>query len=531
MKLVWFLFKSSWITVITAAIAGGISGFCSAFSIALITQALRTSQNDQLLIGFVLLAIIAVLTNTISRFVLADLNSSAVYRLRLQLSQQILSCPLSQLESLGSNRILATLNEDINTLGISVSFLPLICINIAIVIGGLVYLLWLSWAGFLITTVILLIAIAIIQFLIGRAYKSLHRVREEQDKLFKHFRTITDGIKELKLHADRRTEFFTEDLKGTTAAVRYHSADSMKVIGFANSIGDLLTFLVMGLVVFALPKLISIDSEILSSYFLVLLFIAQPLGSLLQILPNLDRGTIALNKIETLGLSLVTQPENTTHTLSPQAFHQIDLVQISHTYHPEKGEPFTLGTIDLSIQAGELMFIVGGNGSGKSTLAKVMTGLYIPEQGEIRLDHQLITDQNRENYRQLFSTVFSDFYLFDRALGIHSDQLDKQAHYYLQQLQLDHKVQVEDGRLSTIDLSQGQRKRLALLTAYLEDRPIYLFDEWAADQDPSFREIFYRQLLPELKQRGKTVIAITHDDRYFSLADRILKLDYGQIIS
>lgn len=522
--------KSSWISVVIAAIAGSISGVCSAASIAVVTNAVRTSSNEPLLLGFIGLAITAVITNFISQFVLAELSYGAIYRMRMRLSQRILSCPLQQLEELGANRILATLNEDTNTIGASITSIPFICINVAIVFGGLAYLLWLSWQSFIITIVVLLIAISIIQALLNQAHQSFKRAREEQDHLFKHFRTITDGIKELKLHAQRRRAFLDEELQSTADAVRHHNTSSMKIVGIVTSIADLLKFLILGIVVFAIPKLIPIDAAVLSSYVLILVFMAEPIAGLLQFLPTIDRGNVALDKIEPLGLSLANQSENISNPVEPKAFRQIDLVQVAHTYRAGKGEQFTLGAIDLSIQAGELLFIIGGNGSGKSTLAKVVAGLYIPESGEIRLNGQPITDENRESYRQLFSTVFSDFHLFDRVLGIQSDQLDIQALRYLQQLQLDHKVQVQDGRLSTIALSQGQRKRLALLTAYLEDRPIYLFDEWAADQDPFFREVFYQQILPELKQRGKTVLVITHDDRYFQFADRLIKLDYGQLV-
>jgi putative ATP-binding cassette transporter len=205
-------------------------------------------------------------------------------------------------------------------------------------------------------------------------------------------------------------------------------------------------------------------------------------------------------------------------------------VGVTHAYHRELEESsFTLGPINLTFYPGELVFIVGGNGSGKSTLAKLITGLYRPETGEIRLDGKPIKDENQVWYRQHFSAVFSDFYLFERLIGLSNTDLNSLARHYLVQLQLDQKVQVKDGMLSTTALSQGQRKRLALLTAYLEDRPIYLFDEWASDQDPVFKEIFYTQLLPELKSRGKTVLVISHDDHYFHLAERIVKLDYGQV--
>jgi putative ATP-binding cassette transporter len=202
-----------------------------------------------------------------------------------------------------------------------------------------------------------------------------------------------------------------------------------------------------------------------------------------------------------------------------------------HNYpSEEKDEGFMLGPIDLTLRPGELVFFIGGNGSGKTTLAKLLLGLYAPEAGEIRLDGAVITEENRDHYRQLFTAVFSDFYLFDSLLGIETPQLDEQALGYLKRLQLTQKVQVNDGVLSTTNLSQGQRKRLALLTAYLEDRSIYLFDEWAADQDPLFKQVFYYELLPELKAQGKTVLVISHDDRFYEVGDRIIKLEYGKIV-
>ena len=245
--------------------------------------------------------------------------------------------------------------------------------------------------------------------------------------------------------------------------------------------------------------------------------------------PMLVRANVAIKKVESMGLSLAESSEiPMIEETSLQAVQSLELSQINHSYKGSDGS-FHLGTIDLKFTANQLVFIVGGNGSGKSTLAKILTGLYAAESGEVKLNGQSITNENRDWYRQHFAVVFVDFYLFEKLLGMNPATVDIEANKYLELLQIAHKVQIKDGHLSTVDLSQGQRKRLALLTAYLDDRPIYVFDEWAADQDPVFRDVFYRELLPALQRRGKMIFAISHDDRYFHLADRVIKLDYGQV--
>jgi putative pyoverdin transport system ATP-binding/permease protein len=287
-------------------------------------------------------------------------------------------------------------------------------------------------------------------------------------------------------------------------------------------------------VIFVLPSIFNLSTSVLTGYALTLLFMLTPLRGILVALPELSRASVSLDKVETLGLSLASQtkePETIVFTNHSSHWQSLALVGVTHSYPAEREDShFVLGPLHLTFQPQELVFIVGGNGSGKSTLGKLITGLYTPEMGEIQVDGQPITDENRDWYRQHFSVVFSDFYLFDRLLGLEKSDLDQHTKDYLIQLHLDHKVTVENGKLSTTALSQGQRKRLALLTAYLEDRPIYVFDEWASDQDPTFKEIFYQHILIELKKRGKTVLVISHDDRYFHLADRIIKLDYGKVI-
>jgi len=271
---------------------------------------------------------------------------------------------------------------------------------------------------------------------------------------------------------------------------------------------------------------------VLTGYTLTIMYMMGPLEFVLNLIPNLTHANVAMKAIDTLTTSLDEQPvaEAATNSETNPSWNLLELSGIQHAYRRENEEAeFSLGPIDLSIRSGELVFITGGNGSGKTTLAKLLVGLYIPQQGEIRLDGQPITDERRDNYRQLFSVVFSDFYLFENLLGLSDFNIDTRAQDYLKKLELDRCVEIKDRTLSTLDLSQGQRKRLALLTAYLEDRPIYLFDEWAADQDPQFKEIFYFELLGRLKAAGKTAIVISHDDRYYHVADRVIKLNYGLI--
>jgi putative ATP-binding cassette transporter len=257
-----------------------------------------------------------------------------------------------------------------------------------------------------------------------------------------------------------------------------------------------------------------------------------PVWSVIESWPIFAQGQLALRKIEALRLSLGATDESTLPTThpSPQLWQRLDLKGVRFAYADANENGFVLGPLDFTLRRGEVVFLVGGNGSGKSTFVKVLTGLYPPQEGMIRLDGHNITEANREWLHSHFSVIFSDFYLFHRLLGLEEPELDARARDYLVRLELEDKVKIHQGVLSTTALSQGQRKRLALLTAFLEDRPIYVFDEWAADQDPHYREIFYNHLLPDLTARDKTIVVISHDDRYYHRGDRIVKIEYGGLV-
>jgi putative ATP-binding cassette transporter len=574
MTLLSFLLQASWPLLALSIFAGLISGGCSAGLLALIGRAIA-AEPGQVTISvsyFVILGVIAPIAAIVSQIALIRLSQTAVLNLRLHLARQILRSDLQRIETLGAPRLLATLTDDVQMISLAISTLPLICIDLAVVVGCFGYIAVLSWQVLLMVLTLMVVAMGSCIVLIRKGKYWLTRSRNEQDRLYEHFRTIASGFKELKLHRQRRRAFFDQDLYGSADRFRRQNERGLMYVTVTSSWGKFIFVLAMGFILFSLPKIMTVPPTTLSSYIVIFTYLMLPLEKLVAKLPIFSQANVALEKIDQLGLSVSAEanvhrsPESPRSLQSPEAprslqstpltpnpnpnpnpdratnpptvdrhWQRLELRDITHTYHSDNDDrPFTLGPINLTLTPGEIIFIVGGNGSGKSTLAKLITGLYTPDSGEMAIDQWVVTDADRDEYRQYFAAIFADFYLFERLLGLDRPdldraQLDQQARDYITKLRLDRKVQIHDGQLSTTALSQGQRKRLALLTAFLEDRPIYLFDEWAADQDPTFKDLFYREVLPELKRQGKTTIAITHDDRYFELADRVITLEYGQV--
>ncbi|HJR08603.1 MAG TPA: cyclic peptide export ABC transporter [Pyrinomonadaceae bacterium] len=537
MELLSLLLSSSRRAVVVAALAGVLSGVASTGLIAFIHAAVARSQSPTALLvwGFVALCAGKFITGVVSELLLIRLSQRASFDLRVHLSRRIAATPLRRLEELGAHRPLASFTDDVLSITNGFILIPVLIVNLAIVVGCLAYLGWLSWIVLVVLAVAMAAGIVSYQLPIKRAMHQLHLVRQEQDALLKHFRALLEGIKELKLHPARREEFLNASLTSTAAALQQHYVNGMSVYAVAGNWGHILFLVFIGLLLFGLPNLVRLDTSTLTGYVLTILYLMSPLEAIMFQLPAVGRAQVALRAIRALGMSLSGDAEEDPHAAADETrfkWSSLELVGVTHSYRNEQdNRSFQLGPIDFRCEPGELIFITGGNGSGKTTLVKLLTGLYTPESGEIRLDGEPLTERNQTFYRRHFSAVFSDFYVFERLLGMRAPDLDAKAQDYLVQLQLDRKVQISDGKLSTVDLSQGQRKRLALLTAYLEDRPVYVFDEWAADQDPVFKEIFYLRLLPDLKARGKTVLVISHDDRYYHVADRIVKLNYGQVES
>lgn len=522
--------------VIPAVVVGVIAGSASASLVALISSKVAAPGRSSVafVLAFVGLALFDMVTVFVSGLLSIRLSQDTVFEMRMNICRKVLSAPLRLLEEVGQHRVMAVLTQDIPDITAAVLSVPQLCIHVAVLTGCLGYLGWLSPVMLLVLAEFLAAAVLVVNVLERQGKAHLKRAREEMDSLTEHMHALTDGSKELKLHRPRRAAFYEEILRSSAGALRGFNVRGQNWYAMLNGWTQVIYFLIIGTILFALPGLTTGDYRpILTGYALTVLYMRGHIMGVLVIIPSLARANVALQKVDKLGfkLSAVDAPlAAAVEAGGTSSWRCLELRGVTHTYYREKEDDnFVLGPIDIELEPGELVFLVGGNGSGKTTLAKMLTGLYAPEQGEVAIDDRPVTDETRDDYRQYFAAVFTDFHLFERLIGIEEADLDERARGFISELHLEHKVEVKDGRLSTTKLSYGQRKRLALLTAYLEDRPIYVFDEWASGQDPHFKEVFYLQLLPELKARGKTVVVVSHDDRYFHVADRVIKLEGGKV--
>ncbi len=463
-------------------------------------------------------------------------GQAVVAHLRKRLAEDILHAPLEAVERFGSHRLLPVLTQDVEIVSHFAFTLSATLISAAVTMGCLLYLSVLSPGLFGLMLAALVAGTGLQVLAQARGMRGFWSARGQEEQLHRNYRTLSDGAKELRLHRERRTRLLAQ-ITGTVEAIRSVNGQAVTIYVLAKAFGAAIFFLLIALVP-AWGSWQEIPAEVLSGFVLVLLFLKGPLDQIATGLPTFGRARVALQRIEELrgyfaqrGVDSKAAEQNIAPT--PAAMECIELRGVTYRFAADtpNHSSFALGPIDLELSKGELVFIVGTNGAGKTTLIKLLLGLYAPTDGEILLDGLRVTPQIQDGYRQLFSTVLSDFHLFDELVspGRDAASLASAAARHLEQLGLGHKVSVHDGRLSTTDLSTGQRKRLALLHAYLECRPVIVLDEWAADQDPGFRERFYTELLPELRERGHLLVVISHDDRHFAMADRVLRMREGRL--
>lgn len=537
-KLLFSISKKFFLSILFFSILTGVS--CTRI-ITLINHILTHGTVDHyssLLIQFLVSILVFGVSVICSEYLLIRFSNLILYNYRTDLANQILNSELIFIQKLEAHRILAILTEDLTQLTNTVSDLPSIIINIPILIGCYLYISTISIPLFITISCFLIMIFLFYKIPFLRARTKLKSCREVTNKLFKHFENLVYGVKELLQNKDKADFFLNENLcKDATLFKEMNNQYKFLFRSIMKSI-DILVFIGIAFLLFLLPSQFDISLSTLNSFILVLVFMIGPINQSINFFTKLSQANVSLqhiNLIKQLNNKNQNQNQNQNQNTDfnenlnvffNQESQHITLSNITYSYK-SKESAFNLGGLSVTIKANDITFITGGNGSGKTTFLKLITGLYQGDSGRITYGDISINPSNIHYYRSLFGVVFSDFHLFNQSFTLNEKMMRKIDHY-LKEFKLDHIVSLSETGFSTLNVSQGQKKRLALIVELCCDKPIYVFDEWAADQDPEFKAYFYNTILTDLKKAGKTVIAITHDDHYFHSCDRLLKMNAGQ---
>ena len=408
---------------------------------------------------------------------------------------------------------------------------------IVMVVIGIAYLMWLDVIG----AGIFVGMIVLIGFIYGhrndKIEDDLESARELANIFMQNVNDFLGGFKEVKMSMNLNDNLFKKHI-----TVNRNKAKDLTISALVRHLGNELLggyafFILIGAVLFLMPVVVQMSGDMRTNFLVTLLFLMGPIGVVIGVMEDFIRMKIAMNRLNefTDTINVTTSVEKGYGDLTPinETFKSIRFENVTFEYFDHNGElTFSLKPLNLEVKKGETVFVTGGNGSGKSTFINILSGLYVPTSGSIYLNDHLITIDNYAYYREQLSCIFTDNYLFgDNYYGLDLSSNNKRFMYLLKKMKLTDVVQFDEknNRISH-NLSKGQQKRMALIYALLEGKDILIFDEWAAEQDPSFRKYFYKTIIPELKNSGKTIIAVTHDDAYFQCAERLLKFDYGEIV-
>ena len=479
---------------------------------------------------FLAFCMLILLTRSLSGIMLARVSMDLTSSLRARLCDRIARAPYAVIEAFGQAKLRVAVTDDVRRIIAGAEILPQLLVNGVMLIGIFGYLWYLNLHAFIFVLKAVAFGVITFQIPIYFARQDFRRARQIYDSLEQGIRGLIMGVKELQLDRGKRTKYFRDVLLKNERDLVRTEKRALTTMLTANSYGDLLFFFVIGVIAFVFTNYHSVAPDELAAIVLVLLYVTGPVAVILSIVPRMSVAVVSLRKIEEI-FGELPESMGEDQPLTRREWQEISFQDTCYVHKSdEHHEGFMVGPTSFTLRKGEITFIVGGNGSGKSTLGKMLSLHYLPSAGSIAFDSQIVDEACIDDFRQDVAAIFSDYYLFDRLLCEYDDVKLEMAERYLREFGLHHKVSIRDGMFSTTDLSDGQRKRLALVVSFVDDKKLYLFDEWAADQDPAFKRIFYTEIVPELKARGKAVVVVSHDDRYFHVADQVLVMEDGKVV-
>jgi len=506
-----------------------LSGLANVALIVMVTSSLHSDMETiYLVFYFVLVLGVYLLGRKYVEINLIKVTRGMVYDLKVKLIEKIFSTSYQRFEGMDRGRIYTALSGDAEVIGESTNTFVMLITSLITIFGAFFYLATMAiWVA--VITIALIVVLSILYYFVSQSTNIyFEEARDEQNIFMRLVNGMIDGFKELSLQLNKKLQYKGDLTSSADKLKRKRSTADIRFVS-AFLLGESLLLLLLGTLAFGIPKMFpGIALYIVTNFIVLLLYLIGPINAVLGAVPTLLNLRVSWKRLQQFLEDIPSNMNvNDTPVLKEAVVSSFKAEGIIFRYEGKDDvNNFEIGPIDLEVNSGEILFIIGGNGSGKTTLAKILTGLYQPVEGKLMINGKELANYELSEY---FSVVFSPSYLFEKLYNIDYQAKRESADKYLEILQLTDKVHIQDNTYSTIKLSGGQRKRLALLQCYLEDSPIYLFDEWAADQDPHYRNFFYRTLLPEMKRSGKIIIAITHDDHYFDVADKVVKMNRGKL--
>ena len=534
-KLIRFVFSEtdrSLRRVVGFAVISGIAGALVLAAINHGAQVVGQSTEVQPLILFIGLLALFLYSKRYSLVNAVMAVEEMLESVRNRIAKKIAVSELESIEKIGPSYIFNRLSQDTVLISDSAHVIFASFGALILLIFAIIYIAVISFEGFAMT--LIAVSLGIIVFLSKRReiIDSVRQATKMEVEFLGSIEQSLGGFKEIKLNQNKAKDLLREQqIIGAELTKQKKRSGRSQTFVMMFSQGFFYTLL--GVVVFVWPVVMNEPVEIVIKVSAAILFIIGPLDLVVGSMPLFMEADVAVENLIQLEKRLEeNKKKNGDSAYKPievTEFPGIRLDGVQYDYvNSEDESGFNLGPIDLHVNPGEVLFIVGGNGSGKSTLLKVLTGLYYPTKGAISLGDKILKESDYHAYRQNFSAIFTDFFLFNELYGIPSRMYD-QASDLLDFLEISQKTDFVDGRFTNQNLSTGQRKRLALIASMLEERSVFIFDEIAADQDPSFRRKFYQEVIPKIQENGNTIIAVTHDDRYFDAADRYVVMEDGKI--
>lgn len=507
-------------------------GIASAINVMIISKFVTDDiEARYLLFFFAVTTFIYIVTVRLSKRKTASLGILIAHKFNIIIANKIFKIPYRKYEKLAKGKIYTILNDDINAIfGFSQNVVNIYTTFITTVMV-LVYMFTLNIISSLMLIGVTVIILGLLFLMSGRLKRTGHKARSKRENYTSLLSGLLNGFKELVLHKVKRDRF-QSDLK--VVSKDYYDASQENInAGIDAALFSELSFTIaVGVSCLVFPVIFDFNKELVTAYVIAVLYLWGPVGALISGVPQIINVQVSWKRINDFLANADVDEVSYRDITEEVEIVKVEKISVNEVYFKYQGEndkqdiTYGIGPINFEADRGELVFIIGGNGSGKTTFLKLLIGLYEPESGEILINGKVVTSKELS---ECFSVIYSDFYLFKKIYDIKENRLD-QVYEWLDVLQLSDKVKIEDGVFSTIDLSKGQCKRLAILKSYLEDRSVYFFDEVAADLDPEFRDFFYNDLLTKMRNEGKILIIITHDDKYFDIADNIYKMEMGKIV-